>query len=303
MNNILSENLKKLRHSKNYTQAQVAEILGVTPQTVSRWETGIALPDVLLLPEIAKVYCVTVDDLYKEHSVAYANYAQRLAAVYEKSRLLEDFVRAHDEFEKLLKTDVCTTDDLRVYGVIYQYMMNDCKNKAVAVFDEVIKKGVEVDESVYFQTKQQRVFLLSQVGEGDKTIKEQIALTSKVNCHPMDWVVLVAAVFCVGDYEKAYEYFQQAVEQKVDVAELYCYGGDICCELEQYEEAFIYWDKAIELDESVLAAKYSKGFCYEKIGEYEKAKDIWDDIICQLEKQGLDIEIKRLKEHLQGYKN
>ena len=51
--------------------------------------------------EIAKLYCVTVDDLFKEHSVAYANYAQRLASVYEDSRKLEDFVRADLEFQKL----------------------------------------------------------------------------------------------------------------------------------------------------------------------------------------------------------
>lgn len=301
MNNILSENLKKLRHAKNYTQAQVAEILGVTPQTISRWETGIALPDVLLLPEIAKRYCVTVDDLYKEHSVAYANYAQRLASVYEHSRKLDDFIRADLEFQKLMKTGSYTTDDLRTYGIIHQYLMNDCKDKALKLFDEVIQKGVDVDEEIYYRTKQQRVYFLSQIGEGQKAIEEQLAITSKIDCHPKEWVVLIAAVFCMGEYEKAYEYFQKAMEQCVgiaDVAEMYCYGGDICCELEKYEEAFTYWDKAIELDESVMASKYSKGFCYEKLGEYEKAKEVWKDIISQLEKQGLNVEVKRVKERL-----
>lgn len=301
MNNFLSENLKNLRHSKNYTQAQVAEILGVNPQTISRWETGIALPDVLLLPEIAKLYCVTVDDLYKEHSIAYANYAQRLASVYEHSRNLDDFVRADMEFQKLIKSGSYTTDDLRTYGVIHQYLMNDCKEKALKLFDEVIQKGIEVDEEIYYQTKQQRVYFLSQIGEGQKAIEEQLAITSKWNCHPKEWVVLVAAVFCVGEYETAYEYFHKAMVQCAnisDVAEIYCYGGDICCELEKYEEAFSCWDKAIELDESVMASKYSKGFCYEKLGEYEKARDVWCDIINQLERQGLDVEVRRVKEYM-----
>lgn len=298
MNNILSENLKNLRHTKNYTQAQAAEILGVNPQTVSRWETGIALPDVLLLPEIAKLYCVTVDDLYKERSVAYANYAQRLASIYEHSRNLDDFVRADLEFQKLIKSGSYTTDDLRNYGIIHQYLMNTCKEKALKLFDEIIEKGIEADEEIYFQTKQQRVYLLSQIGEGEKAIEEQLEITSCLKCHPKEWVVLVAAYFCAGEYKNAYEHFHKAIENGVNVAELYCYGGDICCELEKYEEAFSCWNKAIVLDDSVMASKYSKGFCYEKLGEYEKAKEVWCDIIKQLEKQGLDVEVKRVKERL-----
>lgn len=298
MNNLLSENLKNLRHNKNYTQAQVAELLGVTPQTISRWETGIALPDVLILPEIAKLYCVTVDDLYKEHTIAYANYAQRLAAVYEHSKNLDDFVRADLEFQKLIKSGSYTTDDLRNYGVIHQYLMNDCKTKALHFFDEVIQRGAEIDEEIYFQTKQQRVYLLSQIGEGEGAIEEQLSLILKVNCHPKEWVVLVAAYFCAGEFEKAYEYFLKAIEKGVNTAELFCYGGDICCELEKYEEAFFHWDKAIALDDSVMASKYSKGFCYEKLGEYEKAEEVWLDIISQLQKQGLDVEVKRVKERL-----
>lgn len=298
MNNILSENLRNLRHSKNYTQAQVADILGVNPQTISRWETGIALPDVMLLPEIAKLYCVTVDDLYKEHSIAYANYAQRLASVYEHSRNLDDFLRADLEFQKLMKSNSYTTDDLRVHGIIHQYLMNECKEKALKLFDEVIQKGVEVDEEIYYQTKQQRVYFLSQIGEGQCAINEQLEIVSKANCHPKEWIVLVAACFCNNEYKKAYEYFQKAIKNNVNIAELYCYGGDICCELERYEEAFSCWDRAIELDESVMASKYSKGFCYEKLEEYDKAKEIWQDIINQLKRQGLDVEVRRVKEYL-----
>lgn len=108
------------------------------------------------------------EDLYKEHSMAYANYAQRLASVYEDSRKLEDFVRADLEFQKLINGGSFSTDDLRTYGIMHQYLMNVCKEKAIALFDEVIKKGIDVDESIYFQTKQQRAYLLSQIGGGNK---------------------------------------------------------------------------------------------------------------------------------------
>ncbi len=86
-NTVFSENLKKFRIARSLTQEQVADALSVNAQTVSRWECGTTLPDVLTLPEIAKLYGVTTDDLYKKHSVAYDNYAQRLSAAYEKKNV------------------------------------------------------------------------------------------------------------------------------------------------------------------------------------------------------------------------
>ncbi len=100
MNTVFSDNLKKFRQQKNLTQEQAAEILGVSPHTVSRWECSTTLPDVTMLPKIAKLYCVTIDDFFRETSVAYENYAQRLAAVYEATREPEDFMPADLEFKK-----------------------------------------------------------------------------------------------------------------------------------------------------------------------------------------------------------
>ena len=127
--NIFSSNLRKLRTGKNYTQEKVAEILGVSAQSVSRWECGNTLPDVLLLPEIGKLYSVTVDDLFKEDILGYKNYAQRLLAEYEQTGDARDFIRAQEEFEQLIESGKCTMDDLRAYGILYPYMMNNCKDK------------------------------------------------------------------------------------------------------------------------------------------------------------------------------
>ena len=70
---VFTKNLKRLRIAKNMTQEQAAEALGVSTQTVSRWECNTTLPDVTILPKIAALYCVTIDDLYKETSTAYDN--------------------------------------------------------------------------------------------------------------------------------------------------------------------------------------------------------------------------------------
>jgi transcriptional regulator with XRE-family HTH domain len=57
----LSENLKKYRVLKNLTQEDLAEFLGITPQSVSKWERGESCPDITLLPALANIFETSVD--------------------------------------------------------------------------------------------------------------------------------------------------------------------------------------------------------------------------------------------------
>jgi len=63
MNIYFGENLKELRKTKNLTQERLAEFLGVSFQTVSKWERGDTYPDITMLPEIAAFFKISVDDL------------------------------------------------------------------------------------------------------------------------------------------------------------------------------------------------------------------------------------------------
>lgn len=64
MNTIcLAENLTKLRRSRGVTQKEMADFIGVTKASVSKWENGLSMPDILLLPQIASYFGVTVDEL------------------------------------------------------------------------------------------------------------------------------------------------------------------------------------------------------------------------------------------------
>lgn len=57
----LSENLKKYRLLKNLTQEDVAEYLGITAQSVSKWERGESYPDITFLPALANIFETSVD--------------------------------------------------------------------------------------------------------------------------------------------------------------------------------------------------------------------------------------------------
>ena len=63
MNLNFAENFKSLRKEKNVTQEAIAEVLGVSSQSISRWELSVCYPDLELLPAIANYFGVTVDKL------------------------------------------------------------------------------------------------------------------------------------------------------------------------------------------------------------------------------------------------
>jgi transcriptional regulator with XRE-family HTH domain len=55
--------IAELRKEKGIGQQDLAEALGVSFQSVSKWETGITMPDITLLPDIAEYFKVSVDEL------------------------------------------------------------------------------------------------------------------------------------------------------------------------------------------------------------------------------------------------
>ena len=57
----IAENLKSLRKHRAWTQEEMAEMVGVAPQTVSKWERGETYPDITLLPALANLYKVSID--------------------------------------------------------------------------------------------------------------------------------------------------------------------------------------------------------------------------------------------------
>ena len=294
MNQILAANLKRLRISKNYTQEQAAELLGISAQTVSRWECGTTLPDVLLLPEIARLYCVTIDDLYKNSVSAYENYAQRLASVYEDTRDPEDFIRVDAEYKNILKKGPLSAEDLRTYGVAHHFMMNYCKDKALKLFNEVLKmksdRCDDLDDTTYWRTRYQRLGLRAQIGQSEKNISEQLEHTSKYPEISREWALLISAYIHADQSEKAYEAFLTAVEKFPDDWDILVQGGDCCRALKKYIEAFQCWDKALELEPDFIDPKYSKVFAYEELGEFEKAYALRCELAEYLKNSGFEVE-------------
>ncbi len=65
--------IKELREQRKMTQLQLAEVLGVSDKTVSKWETAKGYPDITLLEPIADAFGVSVPELISGHQIKNAN--------------------------------------------------------------------------------------------------------------------------------------------------------------------------------------------------------------------------------------
>ena len=90
--------LKDLRKEKGITQEQLAEELGVSGRTISRWETGKNMPDISLLVEIAEFFDVSIPEIIKGERKS-ENMKEETKEVVET---MSDYAKA--EKEQLIKS-------------------------------------------------------------------------------------------------------------------------------------------------------------------------------------------------------
>ena len=288
--NQLAANLRKLRLDQAMTQEQIAEKLGVSAQSVSRWENAATLPDVMLLPDIAKLYGVLVDDLFKPAPKGYENNALRLLAVYERTGNRDDFITAADEFDKLIREGRATADDWRSYGVIHEYMMDSCIKNAQTYYDRAMDMSQTSDPEMYHRTLRQKIQLRSQIGQATECIAEQDAAVQSMPEDPQVWIDLAHAQYMGKQHEAALRTCEAALAHFPQEGLPHVYAGDSCRVLKRYDEAFTHWEAAVALDDKFLDAMYSMAFCREELKQFDKASVLWEDISRRLDARGLEIE-------------
>ena len=109
----LGENIKRLRKSRDITQEQFAELIGVSNVAVSKWERGETYPDIALLPVIASFFCISLDELmgYSE-SISDADIENIISEYWQ--------MRANGMFEKATEL---TTKAREQYPMDYRIML------------------------------------------------------------------------------------------------------------------------------------------------------------------------------------
>ena len=125
----LGKKIKQLRYKAGLTQEQLAERMGVSPQSVSKWENAVAMPDITALPQLAEIFGVSIDDLFDLTS------EQRLNRIENRmdaeDELPQDIFWEYEEFLKgqtAAEPNKVRATDLLAY--LYWHRMNSYGRKA-----------------------------------------------------------------------------------------------------------------------------------------------------------------------------
>ncbi|MBR6558783.1 MAG: helix-turn-helix transcriptional regulator [Clostridia bacterium] len=99
------ENIKRLRRSRDLTQEALADALGVSSQSVSKWECAYGYPDITQLPAIANYFGVTIDELLSNDEYGrkkdYEEYKKKINGLHfateEQVEIILDYHRRYPD--------------------------------------------------------------------------------------------------------------------------------------------------------------------------------------------------------------
>ena len=138
----IGEKIRLLRTQNKMTQEQLADRLGISYQSVSRWENGITYPDIEFLPAIAKHFAVSLDYLLGQDD------AEKLKQIKNKIRSIGDMTE-NDEAELIDLIRICRReqDDGKFFESICYSLRYSPLHRNPAVLDELRKS-----KEIFFET-------------------------------------------------------------------------------------------------------------------------------------------------------
>lgn len=111
----INEKIRQMRKLAGLTQEQLASRLGVSAQSISKWENDITMPDITLLPLIAETFGVSIDDLFD------LTLEQKLNRIENRIEIREELSSSEfDEYETLLLDQLSSENNLRAISILAQ---------------------------------------------------------------------------------------------------------------------------------------------------------------------------------------
>ena len=172
------ETLKKLRKQKDMTQEQLAEYVNISPQSVSKWETNLTLPDITIIPALANIFEVSADVLL---GIDITLKKERIEKI-EKEAYNYLFTSQYKEAEKILRDGLKEyPNSYRLMGILLITLRNIAWNKEKtdtarkALNEEIISIGKKIieectDDKIRYAAIHNLCYTYCDTGENDKAM-------------------------------------------------------------------------------------------------------------------------------------
>lgn len=216
MNQIhLPDNLIRMRHKRNITQEQLADFLGVTKASVSKWENHQSMPDILLLPKLAAFFDVSIDQLMGYEPQLSKEQIQK---VYQD--LSEEFVS--NSFTETMKK---SQELVKKYYSCYPFLLQIC---VLWINHFMLPEDREEQQKILNQTEQLCEHIIQicnavnicndaialkalvglQMGKAQEAVEALEDLTDPMRISGQNDLLLIQAYQMIGDNQKANDYTQ-----------------------------------------------------------------------------------------------
>jgi len=177
----IAENIKSLRKQKDMTQEDVAEILGVSAQSVSKWERGDTYPDITLLPSIANLYETSVDTLIGMDKI---NDTQARNAVFWKGQkylLAGDNKQATDIYLSALKIYPNDENIMMELALVLAHENDEVKLlQAISLCERIL--SANPTDNVRHTTRAALCYIYLKTGDKERAVNEASSLPHEEVC-------------------------------------------------------------------------------------------------------------------------
>ena len=143
----IGQTIKRLRRNADMTQEELAEMLSISPQAVSRWETDSTTPDISLIPALVNLFGATADELLGINSAKIeeqaADYKDRLSSLYAEHRYADMLALAREAVKTI-------PNNLQLIGLLAfalisgENAQNECNvDEAIKHYKSILAKSVD----------------------------------------------------------------------------------------------------------------------------------------------------------------
>ncbi len=268
--NDIGKRIRELRLKRDMTQEQLAAALNLSAQAVSKWENGVTLPDIQLLPDLAVLFGITIDGLfYHSEDARFAMIDNMLAFKDDLSR--QDYESAEGYLLDKLHDTKYEARALTQLGALYNHMAAGFHRKA----ELSLKRALEMEPE-----KKANHSLLCEAFGGvvwDFCLTNhhaQIAYYKQFTReHPdyhMGYLWLLENLLADRRFEEA----TQAVEKMRQAKDSYhaaLYLGLIAALNHNLSQAEQIWEQMLEGDPENWLVHCALGDAYARLSLYEKA--------------------------------
>lgn len=211
----LSENIARLRHEREITQEELADFVGVTKASVSKWESGKSTPDILLLPLLASFFGVTVDELMGYEPQLAQEQIRRiygeLCEAFVEFPILEAFEKVRDYVRRFYSCYPFLLQVVVLY-VNHILLIDDQEKRrkllleAERFCDHIIERCKVI--SIREDAVSLKAILNLQLGKAEEAIEMLKDLADPVRLSEQNEGVFIQAYLQAGELEKAKGYTQ-----------------------------------------------------------------------------------------------